>query len=99
MSSSPLVTEAEAVRRFIADDEKAGSEALAAFARRHAKAAKYRNGALAIGASLPDVDDPVVLNDLRRRMIEVLDGILDVVTRRCARYCCAGCKKAPVRSL
>jgi ABC-2 type transport system ATP-binding protein len=76
MSSSRLVDEAEAIRRFIAEDEKAGSEALTEFARRHAKAAKYRNAALAIGASLPSADDPVVLEDLRGRMIVVLDGIL-----------------------
>ena len=76
MSRSVFSTDAQAVRTSIADDVKAGSEALVRFVSTYARAAKDRNEALAIRASLAEVEDPIALEDLRNRMTNILDRIL-----------------------
>ena len=78
---SQLITEADAVRQSIAADEKAGSIALAEFARQHARTSAHKNAALAINASVSGIDDPVILEALRDRMMEVLDRIVEDAAR------------------
>jgi ABC-2 type transport system ATP-binding protein len=75
-ASSQINVEAETVRRSIAEDVKKGSSALADFSRRYARTLEHKNAALAIKVSAPDIQDPVIVDDLRGRMTKILDGIL-----------------------
>ena len=75
-ASSQINVEAETVRRTIAEDVKKGSSALAQFSRRYARTPEHKNAALAIKVSAPQIQDPAIVDGLRGRMTEILDGIL-----------------------
>jgi ABC-2 type transport system ATP-binding protein len=75
-AASQIDVEADAVRRSIAADVRAGSAALAEFSRRYARTPAHKNAALAMRASVPSVEDPAILDNLRSRMIDILSGIL-----------------------
>lgn len=74
---SRLISEADAVRQSIAADMKAGSIALTKFARQHARTSAHTNAALAINASISDIDDPIILEALRDRMTDLLDKLVE----------------------
>jgi len=75
-TSSEIDVEAEMVRRSIAQDLKRGSSALAEFSRRYARTPGRKNEALAIKVSVPTIVDPAIVDGLRGRMTDILDGIL-----------------------
>src|SRR5262245_48049674 len=75
-ASSQINVDADAVRRSIAADVRAGSAALAEFSRRYARTPEDKNAALDVKASIPDIEDPVILAELRSRMMDILGNIL-----------------------
>lgn len=74
--ASQIDVEADTVRSAIAADVRSGSDALVEFSRRYARIPEHKNAALAIKASVLQVDDPAILDDLRNRMTSVLGRIL-----------------------
>lgn len=82
--SHEIESDAEGVRRAIAENVDAGSTALAAFARRAALTAASKNAALALRASGSRLDDPNGAADLQRRMKEILETIVSENARDAA---------------
>ncbi|HET6280815.1 MAG TPA: ABC transporter ATP-binding protein, partial [Polyangia bacterium] len=75
-ASSQIDAEADAVRRTLAGDLRAGSAALAQFSSRYARRPEHKNAALAMKASVSSMDDPAILDSLRRRMTGILGEIV-----------------------
>jgi ABC-2 type transport system ATP-binding protein len=72
----PSDVEAGTVRRAIAEDVTKGSSALAEFSRRFARSPEHKNAALALKVSIPEIENPAIVASLRKRMTDILDGIL-----------------------
>jgi len=75
-ATSRMDIDAETIRRSIAKDVRTASSDLAEFSRRYARMPEHKNAALAIKVSVPTIADPVIVDGLRNRMTDILDGIL-----------------------